>query len=134
MLNLFPELLAWGLLAPLLLRIVVGLIFVSYGWNILRRDRETASAFCESLGCKPGTTYVWVWGLLQIAGGLLLIIGLYTQGAALGLMALTGILASLKRKHPERIPFERRFLDLLLVVLVSLLFSGAGLFAFDIPL
>lgn len=134
MLNIFPDLLAWGLFAPLLLRVVVGLLFVSSGWKTLRHDRGAAVEFCESLGCKPGTYYVWVWGLLQIIGGLMLIAGLYTQGAALGLILLTGILAALKRKHPERIPYEPRFLDLLLVVLVSLLFSGAGFFAFDIPL
>lgn len=134
MLNTFPDLLAFGLFAPLILRLAAGVTCALMGWRLIRRDKESWVRVAESLGRVPGLSYVWVVGGLLELGGILLILGLYTQVAALLLATLTGILSALKRKRTEQIPYDRAFLDLLLVVLISLLFSGAGFFAFDLPL
>lgn len=134
MLNPFPGVLAFGLFAPLLLRIAVGLVFVHFGWHKLGRGRAEKAAFFESLGWKPGIYFAVGFGAVELALGLLLIVGLYTQIAALvaALIALGALI--LKRTHQTGIGSSRGFLALLLVISLSLIVSGAGLFAFDLPL
>lgn len=134
MLNIFPDLLAFGLFAPLLLRVAAGLVFVSIGWHNLGRSRAEEATFFESLGWKPGIYFAAGLGAIELTTGLLLIAGLYTQIAALAAAIISLGAFTLKRRAPQGITSSRGFLLLLLVVSLSLLVSGAGLFAFDLPL
>lgn len=134
MLNPFPDLLAYGLLAPLLLRVAVGLVFVRWGWGKLGKERVEKAAFFESLGWKPGAYFAAGFGIIEFAVGVLLIAGIYTQIAALVAALITLGALTLKRTHQTAIEGSRGFLALLLVISLSLVVSGAGLFAFDLPL
>jgi uncharacterized membrane protein YphA (DoxX/SURF4 family) len=134
MLSVFPGLLAFGLFAPLLLRIVTGFVFLRFGWSKLSSDKENKSAFFESIGWKPGSYFAFGFGVLEIIIGCSLIAGFYTQISALAAtLILLGALA-IKRKHSEQFESSTGFLFLLLIISISLLVSGAGLFAFDLPL
>jgi putative oxidoreductase len=73
----------------LLLRIVVGLLFVGHGTQKLfgwfgGHGREGTARFFGSLGYRPPETMAVVGGLVETTGGLLLLLGLFTPfGSAL---------------------------------------------------
>jgi uncharacterized membrane protein YphA (DoxX/SURF4 family) len=106
MLNIFPDLLAWGLLAPFLLRVVLGGMFFFDGVRALR-------------AC------MYPKGALQTTTGVLLVIGLFTQIAALAALAFS-VHTLWKRRSRTAL--------LACAISLSLLVSGAGAFAFDLPL
>ena len=107
-LSFFPSLLDLARLAPVILRLAVAIIFLA----------QASSNFKQ--GKKAGS------GVRTIIG-ILLLLGLYTQGAALAGIAIT--IWDFKKKSDDR-----RLLFLLGTILLSLLFLGAGLWAFDLPL
>lgn len=134
MLSVFPDLLAFGLLAPFILRIALGLVFIRFGLHKLGSGRADKTTFFESLGWKPGGYFAFGFGAIELIAGLLLVVGLYTQLAALvAALIILGTLI-LKSKTANGIESSRGFLALLLVIALSLLVSGAGFFAFDLPL
>lgn len=134
MLNPFPELLTYSLLAPLLLRLVVGFIFVDLGLLKLRGEKSRWIAVFETLHLKPADFFVPLYAALQIIGGILLIIGLWTQVAALMFVIFTGTELYIEWKAKEVLKRDLVFYLLLFIISLSLLFTGAGAFAFDIPL
>jgi hypothetical protein len=77
---------------------------------------------------------VWLYALVSFGTAGLLFVGLWTQAAA-----IVGILLSLKhglapRKYSAIIPLSRAAFLLLFVICLSLLVTGAGALAFDLPL
>lgn len=134
MLNPFPDLLAFGLVAPLMLRVALGVIFIDFGWNKFGKEREQKAAFFTTLGLKPGTYYAVAFGVIEAVSGLLLVVGFYTQIAALAALCISVAAYRLKGKYPEHFQNSRCFFFLLAVISLSLLFSGAGFLAFDLPL
>lgn len=134
MLNPFPDLLAFGLVAPLLLRVALGMVFVDFGWSKLRRDGAQKAALFEALGLRPGVYYAVLFGVIELAAGILLIIGLYAQIAALAAAIISAAAYYIKKKYPEKFQSDRCFFCLLFIIALSLLFSGAGFMALDLPL
>lgn len=110
MLSIFPSLLAYHLLAPALLRLVAGGLL---GWHGYQSTRAL----------EPKRRLA---GWTELALAVLLVIGLWTQPAAL-LMAILILI------RPDRqISWQAR--ALMLAILASLALTGPGLFAFDLPL
>lgn len=134
MLNPFPHLLTYMLVAPFILRLVLGYAFLLFGYNKLTRNRREKTTFFEKLGLRPGKIYVLVFGVIECIAGLLLVAGFYTQIAALvsGLILLGTIL--IKWKKPTLLSGETILFVTLFAIALSLLFSGAGFWAFDVPL
>ena len=134
MLSVFPSLFTLSLLGPTILRLTVGLFFVNFGWLKLTTEREKKAAFFETIGLKPGRVFVIFFGFVELVGGLFLVAGFLTQVAALVfIIILIGTIVA-KHKQPESLSNESRFYLLLLVAALTLLFTGAGLFAVDLPL
>jgi putative oxidoreductase len=69
-------------LALLLMRLMVGLVFISSGW----KHTKDPIARGQSIGMSPGLTRFL--GLAELAGGLGVALGVLTQIAALGLILL----------------------------------------------
>ena len=122
MLSLWPELFSFALVAPLLLRLALGGIFLTAGWRELLRPGQ------PPLGLKRLT------GLGHLAIGGLLFIGLWTQLAtALAAVEILFYLGdNLWRRHPSPRPLG--YLFLMLTASLALLFLGPGFLAFDLPL
>ncbi len=74
----------------LLLRLMVGLVFVTSGWSDVRRPDERS----KSIGMSKGFTIFL--GLAEIAGGLGVAFGVLTQLAAIGLILV--MLGAIDRK------------------------------------
>ncbi len=134
MLNPFPELLMYSLLGPFILRVVVGLIFVDLGLLKFRGEKEGWLASFETLGLRPADLFLSLYALLQILGGLLLLVGLWTQIAALAFVIFTGIELYVEWQAREILKRDMVFYILIFTISLSLLLTGAGTYAIDIPL
>lgn len=128
--SVFPELLFLGLLGPLIIRVFVGVVLLWWGHRrLLRRIRDAGAMVPPVHPTSLKTTL----GLVEILVGLALIVGFYTQVAAIA----GGVLATLyffiaRRGIPT--PGGRIAYAALLVMSLSLIVTGAGAFAFDLPL
>lgn len=134
MLNTFPDLLVYSLFAPFFLRLAIGFVFIRFGAMALSQDRHSLVLIFERIYLKPGVVFVTIFGLLEVLSGTLLVLGLYTQIGALiaGVISLILLVGKLRGKSFGR---EGVLFDfLLLSIALSLLFSGAGFLAFDLPL
>ena len=86
----FPQLAQLSDVALLLLRIMVGVVFVASGWNHLK-DPEARS---KDIGMSKGFTIFL--GAAEVAGSLGIIFGVLTQLAAAGLILL--MLGAIQKK------------------------------------
>lgn len=134
MLNPFPDLLNYALLAPFLLRVVLGLVFIDLGVLKFRGEKRRWITTFEALRLRPARTFVPLYGALQVAGGVLLLIGLWTQVAALVFALFTFSELYVEWTEGDVLKRDLSFYLFLFVISVSLLLTGAGAFAFDIPL
>ncbi len=114
MLSLFPDLLFLSPLAAFLIRISVGLLLM-YAAYVHRSDSSIA---------------IRVLAGVQIIAGVLLVLGAYTQAVAL--FALACALVSLATTNRRVYPMST--LALGAVMAFTLLITGPGPFAFDLPL
>lgn len=134
MLNPFPELLMYSSVGPLILRVLLGLIFIDLGFLKFRSEKEAWLASLETLGLRPADLFLPIYALLQIAGGVLLLIGLWTQIAALVFVLSSGVELYIEWRAREILKRDVVFYLLVFVTSLSLLLTGAGAYAIDIPL
>lgn len=120
MLSLFPSLLSWSQLSPFFIRLVLGLVFIFWAYKSFKN--------------KSLSTPEKVFGYLEAIAGILLIIGLWVQGAALFacIKLIVCLIGKIRRK--QFLTDGINYYALLLVMAISLLLTGAGFFGFDLPL
>ena len=114
-LTTFPMFLSYGLIAPFILRVVVGILRMFAGWH------------------RYNSSYKWLSPFYFISG-ILLIIGLYTQIAAIAAIILVLCDYFLAAKNSQCSREQNTLTILTIAILVSLLFIAPGFFAFDLPL
>ena len=122
MLSLFPSLLSYEQLAPFILRVVLGVTLAYFGYQKMLGKGGSSGSNSK------------IYGGAEILVAVFLIIGLWTQLAAL----LNAIILVMKLGFKIR---DKAFLTgginyylLLLAMAVSVMLTGAGWFAFDLPL
>jgi putative oxidoreductase len=86
----FPQLLRFSDVGLLLLRLMVGIVFLDSGWNHLK-DSETRSKAIQM--SKNFTIFL---GMVEVAGSLGVIFGVLTQLASIGLILL--MLGAIQKK------------------------------------
>lgn len=111
MLSLFPELLFLSLFAPFIFRVTLAILFGLASWVRFKKG-------------------LFVLSIAEALVAILLFIGAWTQLAALGALVLLGIYLY----SQSLAPYTRSTLLLALPIAFSLLITGAGAFAFDLPL
>lgn len=134
MLNPFPDLLVYSLLAPFILRLVAGFIFVNLGVLAFKNEKERWLSSLTVLRIPRPQLALKILGAIEIASGIMLLLGFYTQIAALVLTLLTFGEAYVEYKDPTVLKRNFVFYIMLLSIVLSLLLSGAGAFAIDLPL
>jgi uncharacterized membrane protein YphA (DoxX/SURF4 family) len=113
-LSIFPQLFTYGLIAPFLLRLAVGGLRLFVGIEKWKKDKTLS--------------------VLNIVSSLCLIAGLYTQVAVIVGIILISI-DYFSEKKAGTLTKEKTVISILMkVVLLSLLFTGPGFLAFDLPL
>ncbi len=134
MLNPFPALLTFSFFAPFLMRVAMAVLFFDFGKHTLTKGKVSHGELFEALGLKNGTRYASTLGYLQIIVALMFLVGFYTQIAALISLFLSLVAYYLKGKHGSFIEHRRHVFFLTTVISLSLLLSGGGAFAVDLPL
>lgn len=133
MLNPFPELLYLSLLGPFIVRVAAGSILIVAGLQLVRHRYAIAERL-RSLMPYGAVTPPWLFGLLYLSAGLSVLAGYLTQiGALIG--AAVSFLSAVNRVQLGPLaPLSRGTYVLLCAICLSLLVTGAGAIAFDIPL
>lgn len=119
MLSVFPSLLSWSLFSPFIIRIALAAVLIFWAYKTFSRGNADMSTKAISL--------------LEGIAGILLIIGLWTQVAAL-IIALD-LLYKIGQKVAKKsfLTDGVNYYLILLVLALSLLITGPGLFAIDYP-
>lgn len=114
----------------LILRLAFGVIFLAHGLPKIKNLKVTAQNF-EMMGFKPGAFWGTIVAFVEFFGALALIIGFYTQVAAL-LIAVNMLVATLwKMKNKQGLVGGYEF-DLTLAAAALLLATlGGGLYSLD---
>lgn len=121
-----------ALLAYFILRFGVGVILLHLGIKVFNHRAAIAASLPTQLQ-RISAVSVWLMILGKITIGGLLLVGFYTQYAALILMLMCLDLMITRRliAHPA-LP-NRIFYVLLFFAAASLFITGAGAFAIDLP-
>src|SRR5438105_6051580 len=96
-------------LSLLLLRVVLGVVFLAHGINHVYRGGKiggTARWF-ESLGMKPGKLHAWLASLTELAAGAGLVFGLLTPFAAGALIGIVLVAFITNHLHAGFFVFRR---------------------------
>lgn len=132
MLNPFPDLLMLRFFAPTMLRLTAAVVFFYVAYTVYTRRHEIAHIALPFIG--KSEWFAWVSAIFHAAIGFMLLGGYYTQWASLigAIGALKGIVWA--KRYAPLIPLSRGTSALLIMILLSLLLTGAGAFAYDLPL
>ena len=134
MTNPFPELLTFSLLAPTLLRLTLGVFIILLGYAKFKNPYKGVTEFFEALGFKPSEYYVKTLAITEIVMGVALFVGFLTQIAALIIAVITFVSFIITTRHPETGLEKSSIYALFFVIAISLVLTGAGLLAIDLPL
>jgi putative oxidoreductase len=120
-------------LGLLLMRAAFGIIFMSHGYPMLAHRTSASHALFAQHGI-PGY-FVYVSGVLELFGGGLLLLGLFTRGAAL-LLAIETVLLMWKvyTQHSYLAVNEYAYPLVLATGCFALATLGAGMASVDYPL
>lgn len=122
---------------PAVLRLAVGTIFVAHGAQKLLGiwggpGLSGTAAFMGQLGLGPGLPLAVLVGLVELGGGLMLILGALTLFAALALAIEMGV--AIWKVHLAAgffLPAGYEYNILLLGALICLMLAGPGVFSID---
>jgi len=134
MLSLFPNLLTYEMFAPFLLRVVLGFVFITLGYLKLKKEKTRWNLLFEALRLKPAHLLTKIFGYIEIVGGIALIVGFSTQLVAIIFAGINLFELYVESRESALLKRDLAFYLLLTTIAVSLIFTGAGFFAFDIPL
>lgn len=133
--SLFPNLLDFQMLGIFMLRVTLGLIFVYFWYEKIFHQRSEYLHFFDKIGLRPAKVFFLVVTSVEGIAGAFLVIGLWTQGAAIVTGTLMLIASFIKHHKPSVLPKNTtEFYVLLAVVSFALLLLGPGSFAIDLPL
>ncbi len=122
----FPFLLDFSFFAPLLLRLTLGIYVLAIGFSAKHKADVEIPVELSPLHVA--------YRALFIAAGISLIIGIYTQIGAIVVVVLLMIAGISDKRARITTELNRAELSLLLVIALSLMITGAGAFALDLPL
>lgn len=132
MLSVFPQILFLAPLSATLLRVAAAFTFAYVVWKQAEHREDLARIRFPIVG--SGMWIVWLSIIIEGSIALALFVGIYTQVAALLGAIAAAKYVFWKKYAPTAVPLTRGTSLLLLVVTLSLLVTGAGAFAFDLPL
>lgn len=131
MLNAFPYLLSYSSYAPLLLRLVVATYILILAYENLENKWEERLILFKTASLKPEWFFALLIASIKLTGGILLLSGAMTQVTSISLAILMLVTIFIKIKKPELISRDINTYILILVILISLIFTGPGYMAAD---
>jgi uncharacterized membrane protein YphA (DoxX/SURF4 family) len=122
MLSMIPSLLTYGMVGPLIIRLVLGITLLHFGYKKVRGKGDSSGSNSQT------------YGIIEMFISIFLIIGLFTQIAALLNVIILLIKLGFKAKNGQLLSDGVNYYILLLAMALSLMFTGPGFIAFDLPL
>lgn len=120
-------------LALFLSRAAFGVIFLSHGYPMLVHRANSMHAVFAQHGIPD--YYVYISGVLEVFGGALLLLGLFTRGAALALaIEMVLLIWRVYTPHSYFAVNEYAFYMVMTTGCFVLATTGAGLWSIDYPL
>ena len=124
----------WQDLAPLLLRIAIGVVFVAHGYQkVFDMGMVNVAGFLGSLGVPLPLFFAYVVSYVELLGGAALILGLLTHWAS-KLLAINMLAALFLMHITKGIFVTNGGYELVLALLagtLSLMITGAGKWSVD---
>jgi uncharacterized membrane protein YphA (DoxX/SURF4 family) len=112
------------MIAPFILRVTLGLVLVFWGYRgIIARNPDGSRV-----------PHGGMLGIVDVATGILLVCGFLTQFAALVAVVVLGAKLVSKMLAKSLFTDGVNYYFILFVIALSILFTGAGFFAIDLPL
>lgn len=113
-----------------LVRIIIGIVMIYYGTPKMAKERKQREVF-EALGFYPGWVLGTIVGVVEIVGGLALLLGVFTQFATLAFAGILLVGAIHKITHKKK--FKEWSYELLLLGLCLITFMlGPGSYALNL--
>jgi uncharacterized membrane protein YphA (DoxX/SURF4 family) len=129
MLNIFPNLLTYSLFAPLLLRLALGVFLILTSHKALSEQKIPWVNGNKIQNISRGATIVLV------VSGIFILIGLFTQVVALLVFIINSATLTYKWRIKKSISNnEIALYSFIIIIALSLMVSGAGFYAIDLPL
>jgi putative oxidoreductase len=123
----------WNGVAPLILRLALGVIFAMHGWQKLQGGVEGTAGFLSSLGFPAPEIFAVLLIAAELLGGIALILGFLTHWVA-KVLALVAVVALLT-VHVSKGFFVSgggyEFILLILAASIALIFLGPGMWSLD---
>lgn len=133
--SLFPHLFDYQMLGIFMIRATLGIIFLYFWYEKVFLFRSEQIHFYDKLGLRPAKVFSMMVASVEGITGALLVVGLYTQGAAIVAGTLMTLASLIKWHRPAALPKNTNdFYVLLMIVSFALLFLGPGAYAIDLPL
>ena len=118
----------WASWAPVLLRVVAGIVFAVAGW-LKFQDMEATITMFGGAGIPAETFFAYLVAIIELVGGIALIAGLWTRVAAklLGIIMIVAFLITV-----TQVGFLMAQLPLVMfAVCFSLFTTGGGKYSMD---
>ena len=133
--SLFPDLFTYSFIAIFVLRAFVGFMFLSFAHQTYRYERAQYKTFFHRFSKKGASSFLWFAFAIELILGIAILVGYYTQLAALIGGTLLLVAFFVKKKLPALLPYSTpSFYFMFCILTFSFLFLGPGAFAFDYPL
>lgn len=122
----------WQDVAPLILRVVLGAIFLVHGYQKLQQGVPAVSGFVASIGFPFPGLFAVLLIAAEVLGGIFLILGVFTHWSAkiLTFVAIVA-LVTVHLKNGFTGPGGYEFILLILVATLSVMITGAGKYSLD---
>jgi putative oxidoreductase len=124
----------WGDIAPLFLRVALGIIFAWHGYDkVMVKGIPAIGGFLGSIGFPMPEVFAFILGYGELLGGLLLIAGLLTHWVAKFdiIVAVVAFLTVHMSKGFAISDGGYEYIMLIFAAAVSLMITGAGKYSLD---
>lgn len=129
MLTIFPYLLDFRMIAPFLLRVALAAVLIGCCYKTVQKDACPFAVSWKSIQDK------WLKRVIttQVIIAIMLVLGLFTQAAAILALVSAIIKEAVLKKRGEKCT-DNSMLVLFVAICLSLLVLGPGIFSLDLPL
>ena len=137
MLTTFPTLLMYSFYVPTALRVMLAVFFAWMAISHFTHKKAVGDEIDNKVRWVSHEMAVWLVGLVilfELAIALFLFVGAFTQIAAILAALAFAKMAWLRKSMPHYAPLPSSTFIVLAIVALSVLITGAGGFAFDLPL
>jgi putative oxidoreductase len=124
---------AWSDVAPLVLRVAIGIVFTYHGYDKLHTGMAGVGGFLDTLGIPFPAFFAVVLTIVELIGGIFMILGLFTHWVAKLFIIVTAI--AFVTVHASK-GFSiggggYEYIMTLLAASISLMITGAGKYSLD---